>query len=276
MPLLMLSGFPSSGKTTRAGQIKDYLESEKGKKVTVVSENEALGEDKNGVFSDSQREKEVRGRLKAEVLRTLNKDDVVILDAANYIKGFRYELYCGSKQYKTTQCLVQCPTPIEEAWSWNLERPEGEQYLREVFDGLVARYEAPNSTNRWDSPMFTVLPGDVPPFEDIYAALFLTKPPPPNQSTQTQPLSSTNFLYELDKSTQEVTSSVMTAQKTATAGEAIRVPGVDEAVCLGRKVTLAELARARRQFITYSKMHPVEDRQKIMLLFVQYLNSTLG
>lgn len=276
MPLLLLSGFPGSGKTTRARQIRDHLQDEKGKKVSIVSENEALGEDKNGVFSDSQQEKEVRGRLKAEVLRTLNKDDVVILDAANYIKGYRYELYCASKQFKTTQCLVQCPIPIEDAWSWNVERPEGEQYHREVFDGLVARYEAPNSTNRWDSPMFTVLPGDVPPFEDIYAALFLTKPPPPNQSTQTQPLSSTNFLYELDKSTQEVTSSVMTAQKTATAGEAIKVPGVEEAVCLGRKVTLAELARARRQFITYSKMHPVEDRQKIMLLFVQYLNSTLG
>ena len=41
------------------------------------------------VFSDSKREKEVRGKLKAEVLRRLNKDDVVILDAANYIKGYR-------------------------------------------------------------------------------------------------------------------------------------------------------------------------------------------
>ena len=55
---------------------------------------------------------------------------------------------------------------------------------------------------RWDSPMFTVLPGDLPLYEDIYSALFLTRPPPPNQSTQTQPLSPTNFLYELDRSTQ--------------------------------------------------------------------------
>ena len=46
-------------------------------------------QDKNEVFSDSQKEKEVRSKLKAEVLRTMNKDDVVIIDAANYIKGFR-------------------------------------------------------------------------------------------------------------------------------------------------------------------------------------------
>ncbi|XP_050697460.1 protein KTI12 homolog [Eriocheir sinensis] len=276
MPLVLLSGFPSSGKTRRAREIKEHLETEKGKKVTIVSENEAVGEDKNGVFSNSQKEKEVRGRLKAEVLRRLSKEDVVILDALNYIKGFRYELYCATKQYKTTQCLVQCPAPIEEAWGWNQGRPEEEQYTREVFDGLVARYEAPNSSNRWDSPMITVLPQDAPPHEDIFAALFLTRPPPPNQSTQTQPLSSTNFLFELDQSTQEVTSCVMAAQKTATPGEAIKVPGVEEALCLGRTVSLAELARARRQFITYTKMHPVEDRKKLMLLFVQYLNTTLG
>ncbi|KAG0720528.1 Protein KTI12 [Chionoecetes opilio] len=276
MPLVLLSGFPSSGKSKRAAEIKDYLEAEKGKTVFLVSENDALEEDKNGVFSDSQREKEVRGRLKAEVLRRLSKEDVVVLDSANYIKGYRYELYCASKQYKTPQCLVHTPAPIEEAWGWNLGRGGGEQYHREVFDGLVARYEAPNSSNRWDSPMFTVLPPDPPPLEDIYSALFLTRPPPPNQSTQTQPLSSTNFLYELDRSTQEVTKCVMAAQKTATPGEAIRVPGVAEALSLGRTITLPELTRARRQFIAYTKMHPVEDPQKIMLLFVQYLNSTLG
>ena len=60
----------------------------------------------------------------------------------------RYELYCATKQYKTTQCLVQCSVAIEAAWGWNLERPEGEQYQREVFDGLVMRYEFPNSSCR--------------------------------------------------------------------------------------------------------------------------------
>lgn len=57
-------------------------------------------------------------------------------------------------------------------------------------------------SNRWDSPMFTVLPEGVPQYGSIYDALYLSKPPPPNQSTQTQPLSSTNFLYELDRITQ--------------------------------------------------------------------------
>ncbi|XP_069954222.1 protein KTI12 homolog isoform X1 [Cherax quadricarinatus] len=276
MPLLLVSGFPSSGKTTRTLQIKTYLEKEKNKNVVVVSENNLLGEGKNEVFRDSRREKDIRGALKADVIRLLNKEDVVILDAANYIKGYRYELYCASKQIKTTQCLVHCLAPIEQAWTWNQARQEAEQYAREVFDELVMRYEAPNSSNRWDSPMFTILPEDAPPYEFIYDALYLCKPPPPNQSTQTQPLSSTNFLFELDRTTQEVTSCIMSAQKIMVAGDNIKVPGVEETVCFGHKVTLAEITRARRQFISYTKMHPVEDASKLMALFVRYLNSTLG
>lgn len=114
------------------------------------------------------------------------------------------------------------------------------------FDALVLRFEAPDSRNRWDSPLFTILKDDTLPFEDISDALFKRKAPPPNQSTQSvrdmqtytfllffytqylvhidvdvcsatlsfngicshvslqQPLSSANFLYELDKITQEV------------------------------------------------------------------------
>lgn len=60
----------------------------------------------------------------------------------------RYELYCATKQIKTTQCLVQSLASIEQAWEWNSARPESERYTKEVFDGLVGRYEAPNSSNR--------------------------------------------------------------------------------------------------------------------------------
>ncbi|CAL4144422.1 unnamed protein product, partial [Meganyctiphanes norvegica] len=129
---------------------------------------------------------------------------------------------------------------------------------------------------RWDSPMFTILPESTPAFEDIFGALYLRKPPPPNQSTQNQPLAPTNFLYELDRTTQDVVSCIMSAQKTQVDGDSIKVPNTTELVSLGRKVSLADLTRARRQYITYTKMHPVEDTARLTTLFVQYLNSTLG
>lgn len=110
--------------------------------------------------------------------------------------------------------------------------------LNDSLDGLILRFEAPDSRNRWDSPLFTIQKEDSLPFEAICDALFKRKAPPPNQSTKSvrtllilwlcscimyfwneyqnfkflvlflfviqQPLSSTNFLYELDKVTQDV------------------------------------------------------------------------
>ncbi|RXG51038.1 Protein KTI12-like protein [Armadillidium vulgare] len=136
------------------------------------------------------------------------------------------------------------------------------------------RYEPPDSRNRWDFPMFGVLPDEPLPFENIYGALYDRKPPPPNQSTQLQPLTSNNFVHELDKCTQEVISFIMNSQKVNAEGE-IKIPGVTEVLLLPRKLSLAELSRHRRQFTTYSKSHPVKEASKAKTLFIQYLNKTV-
>lgn len=89
MPIVIVTGLPASGKSTRARQLEEYLVA-KGKKVHLISENEAVPKalyEKNAFFADSQKEKVVRSDLKSEASRQLNKDDVVILDAGNYIKG---------------------------------------------------------------------------------------------------------------------------------------------------------------------------------------------
>lgn len=52
------------------------------------------------------------------------------------------------------------------------------------FDELVTRYEEPDSRNRWDSPLFTVIYDDADvPGDKMWDAVILRKPPPPNQST---------------------------------------------------------------------------------------------
>jgi protein KTI12 len=55
---------------------------------------------------DSNKEKELRGLLKSEVQKVLSKENIVILDSLNYIKGYRYELFCISKLIQTPQCVV--------------------------------------------------------------------------------------------------------------------------------------------------------------------------
>lgn len=90
MPLVIICGTPVSGKTTRAYEIKNYFEEKHNKKVHIISEDECiikLGYDKNSNYLDSQKEKRVRGYLKSEVIRLIGKENVVILDGSNYIKG---------------------------------------------------------------------------------------------------------------------------------------------------------------------------------------------
>ncbi|KAL3885474.1 hypothetical protein ACJMK2_025530 [Sinanodonta woodiana] len=274
MPLLIICGLPASGKTRRSNELKDYFDLNTQRKVHVVSDH-TISVKRNEVYSDSKQEKDVRGTLKSAVQRLLNKDDVVILDSLNYIKGFRYELYCVTKSSHTPHCLIFCDTNKEVAADWNLIRDENERYSKDIFDALVMRFEEPKSSSRWDSPLFVIQKDDTLPFEQISDALFNRKPPPPNQSTQAQPLSSTNFLYELDRITQEIVNVIMEGQKVSVPGDQVLIPGAKDKITLTRTLTLAELQRHRRQFITYSKMHPIDDASKLANMFVQYLINTL-
>ncbi|XP_076459893.1 protein KTI12 homolog [Babylonia areolata] len=275
MPLVIICGYPASGKTTRTSELQKYLaDSHPQRNVHVVSDH-SIDVNRNEVYVSSQKEKEVRGSLKSAVQRLLGKDDVVILDSLNYIKGFRYELYCLSKGCHSTQCLIHCDASKEWVTERNQCRSQ-DKYDGDVLDGLVMRFEPPNPNNRWDSPLFVLQTGDTLPAEDICAALFDRKAPKPNQSTQSQPLSSTNFLYELDKVTKDIVSLILDAQKTGTPGDIISIPNTKEKVVLKRVLTLSELQRHKRQFITYTKLHPVDSTAHLSGLFVQYLNNALS
>jgi protein KTI12 len=135
------------------------------------------------------------------------------------------------------------------------------------------RFEAPDSRNRWDSPVFTVEPGNDLPFEQIHDALFLRKAPPPNLSTLPQPLSATNFLHELDTITQSVIMLIVETQKTSLPGTRIPVPGAVDLLLVNRVLSLMELQRLRRQFISFTKTLSIDDTSKISNMFVQFLNS---
>ena len=275
MPFVLICGFPCSKKTTRAKEIKEFLEQKHSQNVEIVSD-QSMDVQRNTVYSDSKQEKEIRGNLKSAVQRLISKENIVILDSLNYIKGFRYELFCITKASQTPHCVIFCDINKDEGWDLNSKREESEQYSKEVFDGLVMRFEAPNPNQRWDSPLFTVQSDDELPFEQITDALLHRKAPPPNMATQNQPLSSTNFLYELDKVTQETVQGVMEAQKIAMPGDVISVKGAAEKITLTRHLTLGELQRLKRQFITYTKSHPIDNVDRLCNMFVQYLNKYIS
>uniref|UniRef100_F1L3H9 Protein KTI12 homolog n=2 Tax=Ascaris TaxID=6251 RepID=F1L3H9_ASCSU len=291
MPLLLISGGPSSGKTTIAERIAEYFKSCGFHAVEVISD-ECNGNFSRNIYNNSSKEREQRAFLRSEVQRRLSKDRLIICDSLNYIKGFRYELFCVGKLVQTTFAVVFCEANAQTSKWLDSQKDENERYEEGKIDDVLMRFERPDGKNRWDSPLFTIqingnyeqedgdavgLPRSVTiPFEEIFASLLKGKALSANLSTQSAPLAPSNFLHDLDRTTQEIVSNVFQKQKITSPGDSFTVPYCgkdDNRVIFTRQRTLPELTRLRRQFINYMKMHPVEEKDKIASLFVNYLNS---
>ncbi|KAE8452485.1 hypothetical protein EG329_000387 [Mollisiaceae sp. DMI_Dod_QoI] len=224
MPLIIITGHPTSGKTHRASQLHSYLTSRLGSlppshpssslRVHLISDHALsiqrsvynLDTKSQNERSNNSSEKDARAMIFGEVKRVLSAKDVVILDGGNYIKGWRYQLYCEAKAVRTTHCVVHIGTPVEKSREVNEERlarrdalaavlekeaerkngdinanqdtgkeevkEEDKPYERENWENLVFRYEEPNAFARWDSPLFTVLwDDDTPPCDAIWDAM---------------------------------------------------------------------------------------------------------
>lgn len=82
-------------------------------------------------------------------------------------------------------------------------------------------------------------------------------------------------MHDIDKQTQEIVTYIISLQSNQLASNEVSVPGATEKVKLIRPVTLAELRKWRQQFLTYIKMHPPADSNKIPNMFVEYINNLI-
>ena len=144
MALITISGYPCSGKSTRAEQLRQHLEerlqdpSYAGPqlKVVVLSDDTLnLSRDVyNGAphpshlslraviltgytyiavdvvvplgTADGRAEKPARAALFTAAQRQMGPDTLLVVDSMNYIKGFRYQLYCAAREHKLRVCTV--------------------------------------------------------------------------------------------------------------------------------------------------------------------------
>ena len=67
----------------------------------MIINEESLQLVKEESYKDPIQEKYTRAFLKSNVEKVIDAETVVILDSLNYIKGYRYELYCLSRTAKT-------------------------------------------------------------------------------------------------------------------------------------------------------------------------------
>ncbi|KAH0611146.1 uncharacterized protein H6S33_011573 [Morchella sextelata] len=300
MPLIILSGYPCSGKTQRAHQIHAHFTT----KITTSTDpriqrlkahtiNTSTLHLPRTAYREARTEKEARATEYSAVKRLLSKDDVVIADGLNYIKGFRYQLFCEAKALLTPSCVVKVhvAAPPEKCREWNSARKaaaeaekegggegngDGVPYEDDILENLIFRYEEPNGMSRWDSPLFTVpYIDETPDLDGIWDAMVGNAVKvKANQATVLKPASESDYLYELDKTTQDVVTLIQEHQKSIGAGGG-SVPVADCAVALelpSSSITVPQLQRIRRQFIALNRQHGV-GKERIKELFVEYVNA---
>lgn len=89
--------------------------------VELINE-ESLSILKKDGYASSANEKETRGCLKSATEHNLGKDSFVIVDSLNYIKGYRYELYCAARTSRIPHCVLWVTAPQSCSDQWNQQR----------------------------------------------------------------------------------------------------------------------------------------------------------
>lgn len=220
----------------------------------------------------------------------LSPRDIVILDGLNYIKGWRYQLYCEAKNLRTPNVVLQIGCSIERAKGVNQARiarqeeqeqsPEGgdegavrnegteeDAYEPGNWENLVFRYEEPNAMNRWDSPLFTLIwDDDEARTQEVFGSLWeaiagdARKVIKPNQvALQRGADADGDYLYALDRETQDIVKKILEQQHDDVVGIEVRIPGDGasrEELALqlpGKTVGLPQLQRYRRAFLALNR-----------------------
>jgi protein KTI12 len=288
MPLLVVTGFPSSGKSSLVGRFCEHL---RGLSVpfSVVSE-EALSLSRATTYSHPRQEKITRAALKSAAERALGQPGhVVVLDSVNFIKGYRYELWCVARALQTPRATLFVSTSAEDCKLWNASKPEGaERYSEACMEDLIGRFESPNDRDKWDRPCFVWREGDPEAqlFEEI--AAFLVPPsrsgggpsaalPSPSFATEKRPLAQAGLLHEVDSELSRVLSSIVAAQAESPGAPQIVIPGCRSRLLLQRLVTLPELRRIKDAFLKLIRLRGAEDvnKESVAETFVTHLNSVL-
>ena len=74
------------------------------------------------IYTSAKEEKTARAEEFSAIKRALSKDVIVIADGLNYIKGYRYQIWCEAKAAGTRCCVVHVAAREDECKEWNNER----------------------------------------------------------------------------------------------------------------------------------------------------------
>lgn len=279
MPLIIFSGLPCSGKSTRANALQKQLlekisslslEDPGANLKVILHSDESLGISKEE-YRESKTEKSLRGLQMSAVKRDLSRNNIVILDSPAYIKGFRYQLHCEAKSLGTSCCVVYILAPLNKCIEWNEQRSDN-KWDPELLNQLSMRFEEPDGNSRWDSPLIPIAFDDESlPFNDIWNVITNSKPAMSSTATLLKPATKTNYLQELDKLTQLVINKII--ENNQLNNNRIKIEE-DLFIEIPNEISIPKLQRIRRSFVTLNKVRSL-DIDRITILFVDYLKSNI-
>jgi len=192
MPSLIITGHPCVGKTTFSHLlISRALAHSSISNVVHITESSSCQLSKRECYTSSNTEKETRAALKSKFDHAItngNTSTLVILDSLNYIKGYRYELYCISKAAgeqhgviwvmgskadgerrvgsSDSDILAKQRNQDRAKLNNNTKQDEIDDYFEEhIMDELVARFEPPDDRNRWENPLYKVDVSSLQPWD---------------------------------------------------------------------------------------------------------------
>jgi len=208
-------------------------------------------------YSQSSSEKSARASLFAAVQRHMAVDTILIVDSLNYIKGFRYQLYCAARELKLRTCTVFVFASPDLCREWNVSREASSMYDSTTLENLLVRFEEPSSMVRWDAPLFTVLWNDEEvPGSQIWEAVTQGSLKPPNSGTLAVAKAPADALNILEKTTTAIISTIVSNSSQSNGGSIPIFIGqnVKQSITLPpRNITLSELQRLKRQFVIVHK-----------------------
>nr|GAT57620.1 predicted protein [Mycena chlorophos] len=258
MALVTLTGYPASGKTTRAAQLEAALPGLLPDHLSVCVVSDESLKISPSVYDDSRTEKPARAALFTAVQRLMSPTTVLIVDAPNYIKGFRYQLYCAAREMKLRVCTVYTVATPDSCRKWNALRTDNRTYETATLENLLVRFEEPSSMVRWDSPLFTVPWNEDLPTTAIVDAILSGSIKPPNSGTISVAKAPSDALHVLERITTATVAAIINASAQAEGGGGVVTLPIATDVQIqislpARHLTLSELQRLKRQFVTVHK-----------------------
>ncbi|CEF67859.1 Protein KTI12 homolog [Strongyloides ratti] len=291
MPLLVVYGKPCSGKTKTVNDFIHYLTEKlsiSDDKIKVICDTDNT-EFSTNIYDNAKLEKEHRSLLKSLVDDNLKNDKLIILDALNYIKGYRYELHCIAKKVQTKFALLIINEDDNKCKDINKEM--NMKYEEKILNEIIMRMEYPISKDFWDNPNVVINTAttlkesdNIDNFDQLYRLLFEGVSLVSNKSTRCQPIANKNFVTDIAKITKKIIITIDSEQKKHKFGDRIKLPYTDSddkddtknSYLYIKQYSISELDRYRKIFLGTVRGQSIEGANMIGNLFVNYLNTHLS